>query len=245
MKAVEKKKNSGSSTVFKVGAISLAFLILGYQSALFIHRAAALRAEVIRDHPDTVYIIREIRTDGGEAADAGTVQGGQKESAEPIGESVRIERKESPHGPAVQQIRKRTRKVENFRFNPNTVGKEELQRLGFSEKQAAAIINYRAKGGRFHRKSDFAKSFVVADSVYRRLEPYIDIPRLDINKADSAALDALPGIGPYFAAKIIEYRNELGGYTEVEQLMDIDYFDREKFDALSDLVICGGDDGSE
>ena len=235
MKAVEKKKNSGSSTVFKVGAISLAFLILGYQSALFIHRAAALRAEVIRDHPDTVYVIREIRTEVSDATSSETT----------TGESVRIERKESAHGPAVQQIRKRTRKVENFRFNPNTVGKEELQRLGFSEKQAAAIINYRAKGGRFHRKSDFAKSFVVADSVYRRLEPYIDIPRLDINKADSAALDALPGIGPYFAAKIIEYRGEIGGFTDVEQLMDIDYFDRKKFDALSDLVICGGDDGSE
>lgn len=234
--AVEKKKNnSGSSTAFKVGAISLAFLILGYQSALFIHRAAALRAEVIRDHPDTVYVIREIRAEGPGAVTSGT-------TAE---ENIRIERKESPHGPAVQQIRNRTRKVENFRFNPNTVGQEELQRLGFSEKQAAAIINYRAKGGRFHRKSDFAKSFVVADSVYKRLEPYIDIPKLDINKADSAALDALPGIGPYFAAKIIEYRSGIGGFTDVEQLMDIKYFDREKFDAISDLITCGGDDGSE
>ena len=235
---MEKKQNSGSSTVFKVGAISLAFLILGYQSALFIHKAAALRAEVIRDHPDTVYVIKEIHT--------GTPGAAAPDAAGPAGdESVRIERKESEHGPAVRQIRERTRKVENFRFNPNTVGEDELQRLGFSEKQAAAIINYRAKGGRFHRKSDFAKSFVVADSVYRRLEPYIDIPKLDINKADSAAFDDLPGIGPYFAAKIIEYRNELGSFSELEQLMDIKYFDREKFDALSDLVTCSVDDGSE
>ena len=49
----------------------------------------------------------------------------------------------------------------------------------------------------------------------------------------------------YFAAKIIEYRNELGSFSELEQLMDIKYFDREKFDALSDLVICSVDDGSE
>ncbi|MBR4524849.1 MAG: helix-hairpin-helix domain-containing protein, partial [Bacteroidales bacterium] len=90
----------------------------------------------------------------------------------------------------------------------------------------------------FRRKADFAKSFVVADSVYRRLERYIDIPRLDLNRADSAALDALPGIGPWFATKILEYRDELGGYSFPEQLLDIYHFDREKYDALSDLVFC-------
>jgi competence protein ComEA len=111
-------------------------------------------------------------------------------------------------------------------------------RLGFSEKQAQSIDNYRQKGGRFRRKSDFAKSFVVSDSVFRRLESYIDIPLLDINRADSAAFDALPGIGPYFAAKMVEYRGRLGGYSYPEQLMDIYHFDREKFDALKDLISC-------
>ena len=147
-------------------------------------------------------------------------------------------RKNAPHSPYVESYRRATRRVETFRFNPNTVSVEDLMRLGFSEKQARAIDNYRAKGGRFRRKADFAKSFVVADSVFRRLEPYIDIPRLDLNRADSAALDALPGIGPYYAARIISYRDELGGYSYPEQLMDIYRFDREKYDALSDLVFC-------
>ena len=106
------------------------------------------------------------------------------------------------------------------------------------EKQAQAIDNYRTKGGRFRRKADFARSFVVADSVFRRLERFIDIPKVDLNRADSAALDALPGIGPWFAARIVSYRAELGGYSYPEQLMDIYRFDREKYDALSDLVFC-------
>ena len=78
----------------------------------------------------------------------------------------------------------------------------------------------------------------MADSVFRRLEPYISIPRLDLNTADSTALDALPGIGPWFAARIVSYRDELCGYSYPEQLMDIYRFDREKYDALSDLVWC-------
>lgn len=128
--------------------------------------------------------------------------------------------------------------MESFRFNPNTVSVEDLMRLGFSEKQAQAIDNYRTKGGRFRRKADFAKSFVVADSVYRRLERFIDIPKVDLNRADSAALDDLPGIGGWYAKRILEYRAELGGYSFPEQLLDIYHFDREKYDGLSDLVYC-------
>ena len=53
-------KDSGTpGSVFKVGAIALAFLIIGYQSALFVHRAAELRIASLRDRPDTVYVIDE------------------------------------------------------------------------------------------------------------------------------------------------------------------------------------------
>ena len=76
----------------------------------------------------------------------------------------------------------------------------------------------------------------MADSVYRRLEPYISIPLIDLNQADSAEFDSLPGIGGWFASKMIEHRARLGGYSYKEQLMDIYRFDQEKFDALSDLV---------
>jgi DNA uptake protein ComE-like DNA-binding protein len=126
--------------------------------------------------------------------------------------------------------------VESFRFNPNTATQNELCRLGFSEKQAQAIINYREKGGKYRRKEDFAKSFVVSDSVYKRLAPYIDIPLLDLNLADSADFDALPGIGGWFAKKMLEHRNALGGYSHKEQLLDIYNFTHEKYQALEDLI---------
>jgi len=208
--------------VFKVGAISLAFLIIGYQCALFVHRVTVLKVEASRDTPDTVYLVSYVEP--GIAED------------EPVRRDTVL--RNVQHAPQVESVRKATRRVESFRFNPNTVSVEDLQRLGFSEKQAESIDNYRQKGGKFRRKSDFAKSFVVSDSIFRRLEKYIDIPLLDINKADSAAFDGLPGIGPYFASRLVSYRSELGGYSYPEQMMDLYHFDTEKYDGLKDLIIC-------
>lgn len=231
----KKGKDSGpSGTVFKAGGIALAFLIIGYQSALFVHRAAQLRIAAIRDHPDTVYVV-----DPGLASQllASYPELPDQAGASPDAAPPTV-RRNAPHSAPVRQERARSRRVESFRFNPNTVSLEDLMRLGFSEKQARAIDNYRQKGGRFRRPSDFAKSYVVSDSLFKRLEKYIDIPRTDINRADSAAFDALPGIGPFFAAKMVEYRARLGGYSYPEQLMDIYHFDREKYDGLSDLICC-------
>ena len=236
------REDKPSAAAFKVGAISLAFLIIGYQAALFVGHAARLRLEANRDRPDTVYIYSSVpeKAVGSPSLQPSGVAGSlpSTASAESGFVPTEIIRRNAQHSDFVEKYRRATRRVESFRFNPNTVSVGDLVRLGFSEKQAQAIDNYRAKGGRFRRKSDFAKSFVVADSVYRRLERYIDIPRLDLNAADSTALDALPGIGPYFAAKILSYRVELGGYSYPEQLMDIYHFDQEKYDALSDLVYC-------
>lgn len=44
---------------------------------------------------------------------------------------------------------------------------------------------------------------------------------IDINRADSADLLPLPGIGPVFAGRIIKYRNLLGGFVSVDQLGEV------------------------
>lgn len=246
-KSPEKKV---SGTTFKIGAIALTFLIIGYQAAVFIHRTAILRIESLRDSPDTVYITVAPRTPerpqsgkprnpgiaAGEDIAAGAGMGGSPASGpRKYADTVR---RAAAHSPVVNRVRERSRKAENFRFNPNTATVEELVRLGFSDKQAASIDNYRKKGGRFRRKEDFARSFVVSDEIYRRLESFIDIPLTDINRADSAAFDALPGIGPYFAAKMVEQRRRLCGYSNPEQLLDIYNFGEDRYSKLKDLVCC-------
>jgi DNA uptake protein ComE-like DNA-binding protein len=244
----KEEKTSSHSRItasFKAGAIALAFLVIGYQSALFIRSAAVARLVSHRDAPDTVFVIDEslarrlISEDSAQPSSSTS----SPPPDQPTSESGRrvIVRHNAPHSAAADAVVAAAipRRTESFPFNPNTVSLSDLQRLGFSERQAQSIINYREKGGRFHRPSDFAKSFVVSDSVYRRLEPYIRIPKVDLNAADSTALDALPGIGPYYAAKILEYRSSLCGFSYPEQLMDIHRFDKDKFEALKDLVTVG------
>ena len=256
---MEQKKNPRTertdrpSASYLTGVIALVFLVIGYQTALFVHRAAVARLTAGRDRPDTVYVIdrrlaEALLAEAPETAvgaspdafsgDRPAVAGSRRSVGGRPG-SVTV-RRNAPHSP--EAVRLAGRRVENFRFDPNTVGAEDLQRLGFTERQAGAILRYREAGGRFRRKSDFAKSYVVDDSVYQRLEPYIDIPRIDINKADSAAFETLPGIGKYFAARMVSYRTELGGYSCTEQLMDIRYFDAEKYAGLKDLIRCSEPD---
>ena len=218
---MKEKERNGISQSFVMGVISLVFLIIGYQTALLIHNSAVTKIAACRDEPDTVYVFRDVV------------------SSAPVSTGDSVQRRNASHSPRVQSIRENLprKHVESFRFNPNTVSVEDLCRLGFTAKQAAAIDNYRQKGGRFRRKEDFARSYVVSDSIYQRLQPYMDIPLTDLNLADSAAFDALPGIGGWFASKMLEYRRQLGGYSYKEQLMDIWKFDKEKYDALSDLIV--------
>lgn len=233
------EKKTGLSESFIIGVIAIVFLVVGYQTALFIHQAAVVKIAANRDEPDTVYIYSVTpEYDGTEVADDAPGPSSSQYPNPDSGKGTKVVRKNAEHQPRAEAVRANAprKKVESFRFDPNTISVEDLCRLGFTLKQAQSIDNYRQKGGKFRRKGDFAKSFVVADSVFRRLEPYIDIPLVDLNTADSAAFDALPGIGGWFASKMIEHRDALGGYSYKEQLMDIYRFDQEKYDGLKDLV---------
>lgn len=261
----DNKKGRKLSPSFVTGAIALAFLAVGYQTALFVHRAAALKILSDETVPDTVYVaVDEVFAAAGQAVASEVPVSGKSDvrrlpeksdvrrlSGESVsagnarqqflGKKTVIARKQGvrPEAAAAVAAAIVPRTYENFRFNPNVVSVNDLRRLGFSLKQAESIDNYRKKGGKFRRKEDFAKSYVVADSVYRRLEKYIDIPLLDINRADSAEFDALPGIGGYFAAKMVEYRSRLGGYSCKEQLMEIYHLDNKKYSRFCDLITVG------
>lgn len=64
-------------------------------------------------------------------------------------------------------------KADLFVFDPNTVTKEQLVKLGIKEKTAKRFIKFRSKGFVFRQKEDLKKVYGISATVYQKLEPYI------------------------------------------------------------------------
>ncbi len=82
--------------------------------------------------------------------------------------------------------------AEPFKFDPNTVTYTELRRLGVDKNVASNLLHYRAAGKVFRIKEDLAPLYGMTDSLYLRLEPWIEIapeyafkPRPDYPSRDS------------------------------------------------------------
>lgn len=59
---------------------------------------------------------------------------------------------------------------------------------------------------------------------------------VNLNEADEAALDALPGVGPATAKAIIEHRRKIGRFSSVDQLLDVRGIGEAKLEQIRPLV---------
>jgi competence protein ComEA len=59
---------------------------------------------------------------------------------------------------------------------------------------------------------------------------------LDLNAATAEQLDALPGIGPVLADRIVQWRTAHGRFTSVDQLREISGIGARKYDSIHSLV---------
>ena len=167
------------------------------------------------------------------------------------------EPRQAPDSPPVRYDEASPRHVETFSFDPNTADSTTLLRLGLTPWQVRNIYRYRAKGGIYRRKEDFARLYGLTVKDYHRLEPYIHISndylpaatlvkedrrerdtlrypvklqgdeRVVLNTADTTQLCRVPGIGPYYAREIVRHGQRLGGYVSVDQLDEISDFPQE------------------
>lgn len=60
--------------------------------------------------------------------------------------------------------------------------------------------------------------------------------KVNLNTADSAALETLPRVGPSLAARIIAWREANGRFTSIEDLMSVSGIGEKTFAGLKDLV---------
>ena len=130
-------------------------------------------------------------------------------------------------------------------FDPNTADSSTLVHVGFKPWQAKNLLKYRSKGGRYRQPDDLKKLYGMTDSMYQALTPYIHIAReegqrhtdsvqldsipkwplkkdtiLNLRTADTTELKLLRGIGSYRARQIVNYREQLGGFTHIEQVLE-------------------------
>jgi competence ComEA-like helix-hairpin-helix protein len=148
-----------------------------------------------------------------------------------------------------------------FRFNPNKLPVSEWKRMGIPENIATRIHNFEKAGGSFRFKEDLARIYSITDEIYNQLEPFIDLPSrssrterhfasandrdnsfreitnttrsiVNLNSADSATLVTVRGIGPAFSSRIIRYRERLGGFVNVDQLMEVFGMDSTRFEQI-------------
>lgn len=141
-----------------------------------------------------------------------------------------------------------------FNFDPNTVSKAELKDLGFSSRQLNTLMNYRKSGGRFFEKKDLLKIYGIDAKQYQALEPYILIHQeerqesekehkieeailIELNSSSKAELKKLKGIGDAYAERILKYKALLGGYYNVEQLMEVYGMDSARFEGFHEQII--------
>lgn len=105
---------------------------------------------------------------------------------------------------------------------PASGGKIEVTELSWPAEEPVAAV------------ADNISPRIKTASVNRREPPVYAV--IELNTCDSAALEALPGIGPVLAARIIKYRNLLGGFASVEQLKEVYGLPEETYDLISGRV---------
>ncbi|MEA3459697.1 MAG: helix-hairpin-helix domain-containing protein, partial [Chloroflexota bacterium] len=60
--------------------------------------------------------------------------------------------------------------------------------------------------------------------------------KVNINTATAEELETLPGIGPAFAQRIIEYRQEKGPFASIEDIEKVKGIGEATFEKLRDLI---------
>ncbi len=145
-----------------------------------------------------------------------------------------------------------------FYFDPNALDSMDFVRLGLENKTIHYLINWRNKGKIFYKKEDFKALYTLSPETYLALEPFIQIENtktnnhykaypsapnnVNLNRCDAATLELLKGIGPVLAQKIIQYREVLGGFLTLEQLLEIYKFHDTTYNYLKEKIVINPQD---
>lgn len=97
---------------------------------------------------------------------------------------------------------------------------------GIGRVLAARITKYREKLGGFYRIEQIAETYGLADSVFQKIRPCLqlsnpDLKPISLNQATFAELNAHPYIDFRTAKAILAYRDQHGKFSSVEELREV------------------------
>ncbi|MBB6329384.1 DNA uptake protein ComE-like DNA-binding protein [Chryseobacterium sediminis] len=147
------------------------------------------------------------------------------------------------------------------KFNPDKFSANDWSKMGFSERQAEAILKYRNYlGGSFISKEKFKECFIISPENYSKLEPYLLLPAktpetfknlaknnpvkakiqyhpFDPNQLDLEGWKAF-GFSEKQATTIINYRerNLRGSFKNIEDLEKCFVISAEKFQEMKPYI---------
>lgn len=145
------------------------------------------------------------------------------------------------------ETRSESRRLPLEPFGVDTVGTAWLRATGiFTKRQAEAFVRWRNLAG-LRDLEEVRELRYVSDSVagifarYARFparEPDRTVEPLELNRADSAALRAVYGIGEKSVAAILAYRERLGGFYRVEQLAEVPGVTEANYEKILQQICC-------
>lgn len=142
-------------------------------------------------------------------------------------------------------------KIRYYAFDPNTLDLEGWKSLGFSEKQAQTIINYRDRNlkGSYKSLEEIQRCFVISPEKFAELKPFIRLnttsitanpsnknPELNQQETDFSKVDLNSitfrqliefGFDERAAGSLIGFRKKLGGFVTKEQILTTYNIDKE------------------
>ena len=131
------------------------------------------------------------------------------------------------------------------KFSIDTVGVAYLRLIGFSTRQAEALIEYRKRGRGIFSMNELRDCYAVSEEMADSLEHFVILSIRDpyeglveINSADSTTLRKVRGVGAKTVVAIMQYRKFLGGFYKKEQIAELKCVTTENFERICEQIYC-------
>lgn len=131
-----------------------------------------------------------------------------------------------------------------YSFNPNFISDYKGYTLGMSNEEIDRLHLFRSENNWVYSAKEFQQVTLISDSLLQILAPYFKFPEWanrpksrknerkekpvvtvvghkDLNQATPEELKGIYGIGDKLSARIVKFRNRLGGFMVNEQLYDV------------------------